>query len=58
MSSYKEAKYRAKIKIEHFPSRNELLFLINNFLEESRLLKDYKSINQDNQILLIFKNSV
>lgn len=58
MSLEKEAKYRARIKVEHFPSRNELIFLINHYLEENGFMKDYKTINQDHQIVFIFKNSV
>lgn len=48
--------FLAKLKIENFPSRVELLTLIDNYLSSNGLPSNYKAINQDNQILLMLHN--
>lgn len=48
--------FLAKLKIENFPSRVELLTLIDNYLSSNGLPCNYKAINQDNQILLMLHN--
>lgn len=52
------AKYSGKVEIEFFPSRNELITLIDHFLIDNAYPKNYKLINQDNHIIFIFNDSV
>lgn len=56
--SINSPKYSGKVEIEYFPSRNEIITIIDHYLIEKGYLKDYKLINQDNHIIFIFNNSV
>ena len=46
------------VKIESFPSRIEIFDLLDKFLTEKNMPKDYTSDNKDNTISFQFKNSV
>lgn len=50
------ATFLAKLKIENFPSRVELLNLIDSFLSSSEYPTTYRAINQDNLIILMLHN--
>ena len=50
------ATFLAKLKIENFPSRVELLNLIDSFLSSSEYPSTYRAINQDNLIILMIHN--
>ena len=50
------ATFLAKLKIENFPSRVELLNLIDSFLSSSEYPTNYRAINQDNHIILMIHN--
>jgi hypothetical protein len=46
------------VKIENFPSRIEIFDMLDKFLSEKNMGKDYTSDNKDNTISFTFKNSV
>lgn len=46
------------ITIENFPSRAELIYLLNNFLKQNNYPKNYKWENREATVDLIFPDSV
>ena len=46
------------VKIENFPSRIEIFDMLDKFLLEQNIEKNYTSDNKDNTISFTFKNSV
>ena len=46
------------VKIENFPSRIEIFDMLDKFLLEQNIEKNYTSDNKDNTISFQFKNSV
>jgi len=46
------------VKIENFPSRIEIFDLLDKYLSQNNLSKEYTSDNKDNTISFQFKNSV
>lgn len=49
------SKYKANLTIENFPSRSELLLLLDNFLKKIRYADDYVTENKDKKINILFK---
>jgi hypothetical protein len=49
---------RSVIRIENFPSRIELFELLDKYLSQNNIVKDYTTDNKDNIISFQFKNSV
>ncbi len=47
-----------KVRVENFPSRVEFFMLLDQYIEDNGLIKDYKSDNKDKLIILYFKNVV
>ncbi len=49
---------RSVIKIENFPSRIEIFEILDKYLSQNKIIKDYTTDNKDNTISFEFKNSV
>lgn len=47
--------YKAKISIENFPSRSEVLLLLDKFINKNKYDKDYITENKDKAINILFK---
>ena len=47
-----------KLTIDNFPSRLELYSLLNNFLTDNKIERDYKANNKEKGVEFIFDNKV
>lgn len=52
------AKYKSKLIIDYFPSRVEIVGLLDKFCEENGLSRDYQVQHSQSSIEVIFKNPV
>jgi hypothetical protein len=57
-NNHLQSELTAKVYVESFPSRVELFYLLDNFLEQKGIAKDYMSDNKDNMIIFKFNNPV
>lgn len=48
----------AKVVIERFPSRNEMISLLDAFLKERNYQKDYEIDTKDSVLIVMFKQYV
>ena len=56
-SNYKKLKLVTKVKIMNFPSKDMIIHLLNNFLSENKLQKDYVILERSLFLLIKFKDS-
>lgn len=47
-----------KITLENYPSRNEVLTLLDVFLSDNNYPKDYSVSNKDSMLVILFKKPV
>ena len=46
------------VLVENFPSRQELINMVNKFIDENKHPKDYKSKNKGSSVEFLFANMV
>jgi hypothetical protein len=56
-SNYKKLKLVTKVKIMNYPSKDMIIHLLNNFLSENKLQKDYVILERSLFLLIKFKDS-